>query len=81
MEQGKKGNWNDDRLDHFAAQVDKRFEQVDERFDKFEAHVDTRFNRLEERFEKRFDTLQQAMIVTLAGFLAAFAALFASANF
>jgi hypothetical protein len=40
MEQAKV-NGNDDRLDHFAAQVDKRFEQVDKRFDKFEAHVDT----------------------------------------
>jgi hypothetical protein len=77
MEQAKV-NWNDNRLDHFAAQVDKRFEQVDERFDKFEEHVDTRFNRLEERFEKRFDALQHSMIVTMAGFLAAFAGLFAS---
>ena len=76
-----KANWNDDRLDHFAAQVDRRFEQVDERFDKFEEHVDARFNRLEARFEKRFDALQHSMIVTLAGFLAAFAALVASAHF
>jgi hypothetical protein len=74
-------NWNDDRLDHFAAQVDKRFEQVDERFDKFEEHVDVRFNRLEERFEKRFDALQHSIIVAMAGFLAAFAALFATASF
>ena len=73
MEQPK-ANWNDDRLGHFAGQVDKRFEQVDRRFDKFEGHVDSRFNRLKERF----DSLQHAMIVTLAGFLAAFAALFAS---
>jgi uncharacterized protein (DUF3084 family) len=78
-------NWNDDRLDHFAQQVDKRFEQVDkrfeqvdERFDKFEEHVDARFNRLEARFEKRFDSLQHAMIVTMAGFLAAFASLVAA---
>ncbi|MGE5280769.1 MAG: hypothetical protein ACM3N0_00340 [Chloroflexota bacterium] len=74
-------NWNDDRLDHFAEQVDKRFEQVDERFDKFEAHVDARFNRLEDRFEKRFDTLQQSMIITLASILTAFAALVAATIF
>lgn len=74
-------NWNDDRLDHFAEQVDKRFEQVDERFDKFEEHVDARFNRLEARFEKRFDSLQNSMIVTLAGILAAFVGLLATANF
>jgi len=80
MEQGTV-NWNDDRLDHFAAQVDRRFEQVDERFDKFEEHVDVRFNRLEARFEKRFDALQQSMIVTLAGILASFAALVAATIF
>ncbi len=56
MVERTKTNWNDDRLDHFAAQVDKRFEQVD----------------------KRFDALQQAVIITLAGFFAAFAALIAS---
>lgn len=74
-------NWNDDRLDHFAEQVDKRFEQVDERFDKFEAHVDARFNRLEERFEKRFDALQHSMVYSLAGIFAAFAAVVVTANF
>lgn len=84
MEQAK-ANWNDDRLDHFAEQVDKRFEQVDRRFDRVEeridaqgAHFDARFNHLEARFEKRFDSLQQAMIFTLASFLVAFAGLFAS---
>jgi flagellar capping protein FliD len=76
MEQAKV-NWNDDRLDHFAAQVDKRFEEVDRRFDKFEAHVDARFNRL----EMRFDSLMQAMIITLASILAAFAALAAATAF
>jgi predicted nuclease with TOPRIM domain len=92
-------NWNDDRLDHFAEQVDKRFEhvderfdrfeeqvnrrfeRVDERFDKFESHVEARFDHLDARFEKRFDSLQNSMIISLAGILAAFAALFATAHF
>jgi len=81
VETAEKVNWNDDRLDRFAEQVDKRFEQVDERFDKFEAHVDARFNRLEDRFEKRFDALQHSMIYGLAGILAAFAAVVVTANF
>lgn len=81
MELAEKVNWNDDRMDHFAAQVDKRFEQVDERFDKFESHVDARFNRLEDRFEKRFDALQHSLIYSLAGILAAFAAVVVTANF
>lgn len=76
MEQ-KKTNWNDDRLDHFAAQVDKRFEQVDKRFDRFEERVDARFDHL----ESRFDSLQQGMIITLASFLVAFAGLIASSHF
>lgn len=81
VETARTVNWNDDRLDHFAEQVDKRFEQVDERFDKFEEHFDARFNRLEERFEKRFDALQHSMIYTLAGILAAFAAVVVTASF
>ena len=80
MEQ-RKVNWNDDRLDHFAAQVDKRFDKVEERINAQGAHFDTRFNHLEDRFEKRFDALQHSMIYGLAGILAAFAALFAAANF
>lgn len=77
MEQAK-ANWNDDRLDHFAEQVDRRFDKVEERIDAQGAHFDSRFNHLETRFEKRFDALQQAMIFTLASFLVAFAGLFAS---
>jgi hypothetical protein len=65
MEQAKV-HWNDDRLDHFAAQVDMRFDKVDKRFDRLEA---------------RFDALQHSMIITLAGFLAAFAAVVVAAIF
>lgn len=71
----------DERFDRFEERVDLRFKQVDERFDKFESHVDTRFNRLEDRFEKRFDALQHSMIYSLAGILAAFAAVVVTANF
>jgi hypothetical protein len=70
MEAATKVNWNDDRIDRFS-------EQVDGRFDKLENHVEARFNRLEDRF----DLLQNSLIISLAGILAAFAALFAAANF
>jgi hypothetical protein len=66
MEQ-ERANWNDDRLDRFAEQVDKRFDKLE--------------NRIEaqgEHFDARFDALQQSMIITLASFLVAFAGLFAS---
>ena len=60
MEQGRT-NWNDDRLDHLSAQVDSLRQHMDERFEKQDARIDARFN-----------TLQNSMIVTLAGILAAF---------
>lgn len=74
--------WNDDRLDEFAGNVDRRFDQVDKRFDK----VDERFERLEDRMESgfarvndRIDDLVKAMntaMVTLTtGMLAGFAAI------
>jgi len=76
MEQAK-ANWNDDRLDHFAAQFDKRFEHVDRRFDRLETRIDAQG----EHFDARFDALQQAMVITLASILAAFAALVAVVSF
>jgi len=87
MEQ-ERTNWNDARLDHLADQVDRLAGQVtalgqhmDDRFDAQNARMDDRFDtqnaRIDERFariDKRFDTLQYAMIVTLASLLATFAA-------
>ena len=76
MEQART-NWNDGRLDDLANQVralrehvDDRFDRLDERFDAQNARIDERFARI----DKRFDTLQYAMIVTLASLLATFAA-------
>jgi hypothetical protein len=69
MEAAAKLNWNDDRFDRFEAKFDERLDKVD-----------ARFEHLHERLEKRFDLLTYAMIVTLAGFLAAFAGLFASTH-
>lgn len=63
-------NWNDDRLDHFAEQVEKRFDRLEDRIDAQGKH-----------FDARFDALQQSMIVTLAGILTAFAALVAATIF
>lgn len=76
MEQGR-ANWNDDRLDRFAEQVNTRFEQVDKRFDRLEDRIEAQG----EHFDARFDALQQSLVVTLAGILVAFAGLFASVHF
>jgi chaperonin cofactor prefoldin len=54
-------NWNDDRLDRLADEVAELRRHMDERFEKQEA-----------RIEDRFDRLQNSLIITLAGILAAF---------
>jgi predicted nuclease with TOPRIM domain len=65
--------WNDDRLDEFARNVDRRFDEVDRRFDKVDERfdrVDHRFDRVDERFEKlegRFDALMQGLLVGFMG--------------
>jgi DNA-binding Lrp family transcriptional regulator len=76
MEQAR-ANWNDDRLDRLAEQVDKRFEEVDRRFDRLEDRIVAQG----EHFDARFDALQQAMIITLASMLVAFAGISASLHF
>jgi chaperonin cofactor prefoldin len=54
-------NWNDDRLDRLADQVEALRHHLDERFEKQEA-----------RIVDRFDRLQNSLIIALAGILAAF---------
>jgi hypothetical protein len=49
-------SWTDERLDHFAEGVDRRFDVVDRRFDE----VDRRFDEVDRRFddfERRFDKI------------------------
>jgi tetrahydromethanopterin S-methyltransferase subunit G len=82
-------SWTDDRLDDFATNVDRRFNEVDRRFDE----VDRRFDALEGRMERgfgkcevefhrindRLDVLSKAIVfgaVSLTtGMLAGFAAM------
>jgi predicted nuclease with TOPRIM domain len=57
--------WNDDRLDEFARNVDRRFDEVDKRFDKVYKRfdkVDERFDKVDEKFDRmneRFDRLEE----------------------
>jgi hypothetical protein len=61
-------SWTDERLDHFAESVDRRFDVMDRRFDE----VDRRFDEFERRFDKidvelnrvndRLDGMGRAMI-------------------
>jgi hypothetical protein len=66
----ERANWNDDRLDRFEERVENRFDRLESRIEAQGAH-----------FDARFDALQQAMVITLASILVAFAGLFATVNF
>lgn len=59
--EGARTNWNDDRLDRLADQVDDVRRSVDD----LRSHMD-----------ERFDRLQLAMIITLGGIIAAFGSAF-----
>jgi len=61
-------NWNDDRLDRLADDVD----HVAKKVDALREHMDERFEKQDARMLGRFDRLQNAMVVTLGGILAAF---------
>lgn len=58
--------WNDDRLDEFARNVDRRFDKVDERFDR----VDQEFARVNGRLDDLIKVLI-AGFITLIGVLLA----------
>lgn len=53
--------WNDDRLDEFAANVDRRFEHVDRRFDKVDREIG--------RVNDRLDDLMKVLIVGFIGLI------------
>ena len=64
--EGARATWNDGRLDDLSDRVSS-----------LETRMDLRFDHL----ESRFDSLQHAMIITLASILAAFAGLIAVLEF
>ena len=76
-------SWTDERLDDFAAHVDRRFDEVDRRFDEVDRRfeeVDRRFDRVDHRLDKvdshleridgRLDAIQRSMfhgVIVLTG--------------
>lgn len=60
-----------DRLDDFAVQVWRRFDEVDRRFDRVESRLDKIDARFE-RMEKRIDDLHRAMLLFGGGAMVAF---------
>jgi flagellar biosynthesis/type III secretory pathway protein FliH len=82
MEQAPAVNWNDDRLDRLADQVDGLNQRIDdlrvhmdERFEKQDARIDAKFESFEARIDARFNALQRSLTITLAGILVAFVGL------
>ena len=57
----KPSRWNDDRLDEFAANVDKRFDRVDRRFDRVDQEI--------ARVNDRLDDLMKVLIVGFIGLI------------
>ena len=46
-----RNSWTDDRLDDFAGQVWRRFDEVDRRFDRLEDRMEAGFDKVDRRFE------------------------------
>jgi uncharacterized protein YPO0396 len=61
----KPSRWNDDRLDEFAVNVDKRFDRVDQHFDQ----VDKRLDRVDGELARVNDRLDDLMKVLIVGFI------------
>ena len=67
--------WNDDRLDEFARNVDKRFDQVDKRFDRLDERIEAGFNRVNDRLDDLVKVLIAGIITLTGAILAGFAAI------
>jgi hypothetical protein len=58
-------SWTDERLDHFAESVDRRFDGVDRRIDELDQRVDKRFDKVDielHRINDRLDGMSRVMI-------------------
>jgi hypothetical protein len=67
-------NWTDERLDDFAKNVDRRFNEVDRRFDK----VDAELARINDRLDGLHRTMLQMAGGTIAALVAGFAGVIAT---
>ncbi|HEX7059376.1 MAG TPA: hypothetical protein VF176_05950 [Solirubrobacterales bacterium] len=85
MESMSRATWTDERLDDFARNTDRRFDEVDRRFDEVDRRfdqVDRRFDRVEgelrelrsgfTRVDTRIDDLHRGMLQVGGGMIATF---------
>lgn len=74
-------SWTDDRLDDFAANVDRRFDEVDRRIDELDRRVDKRFDKVDvelQRVNDRLDGMQRTMVYGFAAMTTAMMAGYAA---
>lgn len=65
-------SWTDERLDDFAANTDRRFDEVDRRFDEVNKRfdrVDHELSRIDDRLHGLQRVLLQSHVVMIAGLL------------
>lgn len=53
-------SWTDQRLDKFAADTTRRFDDIDKRFDSVDSHLDGIDQRLNEA-DRRFEMMESCM--------------------
>jgi DNA anti-recombination protein RmuC len=71
-------SWTDERLDHFAESVDRRFDEVDRRFEEVDRRfdkVDVELHRINDRLDDLGKTMYYAAFTMTGGILAGFAAM------
>jgi ATP/maltotriose-dependent transcriptional regulator MalT len=68
MESMSRANWTDERLEDFARNTDRRFDEVDRRFDRVEADLrelrsdmNARFEAQQQHMDARFEAQQGHM--------------------
>jgi len=67
-------SWTDERLDDFAKNVNRHFDDVDKRFDRVDADI----RDLRGEMNTRFDALQRTLLQIGGGMIAALVAGFAA---
>jgi hypothetical protein len=60
--EGRRTNWNDDRLDELSRRVDDGFKEMREGF----ARIDAKFDRVDGRFDRLSDRLDKLIFTTWA---------------
>jgi hypothetical protein len=61
MESVSRATWTDERLEDFARNTDRRFDEVNHRVDDVARRMDARFEAQQQHMDARFEAQQQYM--------------------